>query len=200
MSANHDSYGETDADQLGRLASRHRPRLRRATTATMALLGLVLVLAACGGSKSPAGAGGGSSSAELAKFEAYARCMRSHGISDFPDPTTSGGVGITLNGGRGSDLDPNDPRFKTANRACQSLAPSAHAAPAPSAQKIAAEVKWARCMRARGLPNFPDPNGRGAFDSSKFDENSPAFQFASKACQSLENDLGAVSAVPGHGR
>jgi hypothetical protein len=200
MRGKHDNCVDADAAQLGRMDPFQRPQLRRATTVTMALLGLVLILAGCGGSKSPAGAGGASSSAELAKFEGYARCMRSHGISDFPDPSTSGGVGITLNGGRRSDLDPNNPRFKTANRACRSLAPAAHPAPAPSPQKIAAEVKWARCMRAHGLPSFPDPNGQGTFDSSKFDESSPASQSATKACQSLANDLGAVSAVPGHGR
>ena len=41
-------------------------------------------------------------------------------------------------------------------------------------------------MRAHGLPGFPDPNSEGAFDSSRFDENSPAFQTASNACKSLQ--------------
>src|SRR5579863_1798051 len=131
---------------------------------TLALL--VLLAAGCGGSKSPGAAGGGSPSLVMAKFEAYATCMRSHGIPDFPDATTSpgGGVSFQINGGPGSDLNRNNPTFKAANQACQSLLPSGGSqAPAASPQKIAAEVKWAQCMRSHGLPNFPDPNSQGAF-------------------------------------
>jgi peptide-methionine (S)-S-oxide reductase len=45
----------------------------------------------------------------MGQFLAYTRCMRGHGVSDFPDPTTSpgGGVGIQINGGPGSDLNPD---------------------------------------------------------------------------------------------
>jgi hypothetical protein len=65
--------------------------------------------------------------------------MRSHGISDFPDPTTSpgGGVGIQIHGGPGSDLGRNNPRFRAANQTCRSLQPgsgqvgSMHALPRP---------------------------------------------------------------------
>jgi hypothetical protein len=201
MRGDHADHVEADAGQLEHHCPRPRPQLRPTAIASAALLALVVLVAGCGGAKAPGGAAVGSSGI-AAKFEAFAKCMRSHGISDFPDPTTGpdGSVGITLNGGRGSDLDPNNPRFKSAQQACRSLAPAAHPAPAPSAQKIAAEVKWARCMRAHGLPSFPDPNGQGAFDSSKFDESTPAFQSASKACQSLANDMGSVTAVPGHGR
>jgi hypothetical protein len=67
-----------------------------------------------------------------------------------------------------------------------------------SAQKLAAEVKWALCMRSHGLPGFPDPNSQGAFDSSRFNDRSPSFQTASKACQAL-GPTGPISAVPGNG-
>ena len=60
----------------------------------------------------------------------------------------------------------------------------------------AAEVEWARCLRTHGVPSFPDPDPRGAFDSSKFDDGSPAFQAASKACVT-QKPPGAVQAVPG---
>ena len=61
-----------------------------------------------------------------------------------------------------------------------------------------AEVEWARCLRAHGVPGFPDPDRRGAFDSSKFDDGSPAFQAAAKACVA-QQPAGAVEAVPGSG-
>ena len=60
----------------------------------------------------------------------------------------------------------------------------------------AAELEWARCLRTHGVPSFPDPDRRGAFDSSRFDDGSPAFQAASKACAS-QQPAGAVAAVPG---
>ena len=85
-----------------------------------------------------------------------------------------------------------------ADQACQSLLPGGGQAPPLSAQKLAAEVKWAQCMRAHGLPGFPDPNAQGAFDSSRFDHSSPAFQTANKACKALE-PTGPISAVPGNG-
>jgi hypothetical protein len=184
--------------ELARGPDRRRPLPARRTAATMAaLLGLAVLAAGCGGSHGP-GIAGSSSGGLAAQFLAYARCMRSHGVSDFPDPATSGGgVGIVLQGGPGSDLNPNNPRFKAANQACRSLQPAAHPAPTPSGQKIGAEVRWARCLRAHGLPNFPDPNGQGAFDSSKFDDSSPAFQTARNACRSLEAAVGSVQAVPG---
>jgi hypothetical protein len=61
-----------------------------------------------------------------------------------------------------------------------------------------AELQWARCLRAHGVPGFPDPNRSGAFDSSRFDDTSPAFQAAAKACAS-QQPAGAVEAVPGRG-
>jgi hypothetical protein len=166
------------------------------------LFGLVLTAAGCGGSKSPGIAGGGgSSSGALAEFEAHSSCMRSHGIPDFPDPTTSpgSGVAIQMHGGPGSDLNRNNPRFIAADKACRGLLPSGGQAPAPlAAEKIAVEVRWARCMRSHGLPGFPDPNSQGAFDSSKFGENSPTFQTASKACGSMQ-PAGPTPVVPGRG-
>jgi hypothetical protein len=44
----------------------------------------------------------------------FAGCMRSHGISDFPDSMQITGQG---------DLNPNNPRFQAATKACQPLQP-----------------------------------------------------------------------------
>ena len=179
----------------------HLPRLVRIASVTAVLVGLGLVAVGCGGSKSPGTAGGSGSSMGLAKYEAYASCMRRHGIPDYPDPTTSpgGGVAIQIHGGPGSDLNRHNPTFIAADETCRSLLPSGGQAPAAlSAQKVADEVRWARCMRSHGLPGFPDPNSQGAFDSSKFDENSPAFQTASEACGSVQPS-GPTPVVPGRG-
>jgi hypothetical protein len=159
------------------------------------LLGLALLTAACGASNGPAIASSGSTKA---RFLGYARCMRRHGISDFPDPTTpaGGGVAFSIDGGPGSDLNPANPTFKTANQTCRPLLPSGQQASTQSSPKITAEVRWARCLRSHGVPNFPDPNSQGAFDSAKFNDNSPAFKAANKACNSLQ-PTGPISAVAG---
>jgi hypothetical protein len=57
--------------------------------------------------------------AQLLKFSV---CMRAHGISDYPDPTSKG-IRISIRKGMPSDLDPNNPRLQSAEKACQHLAP-----------------------------------------------------------------------------
>jgi hypothetical protein len=55
----------------------------------------------------------------------------------------------------------------------------------PSAE--AALVKFSACMRADGVPNFPDPTGGGIHisSSSGINPNSPAFQTARSKCRRL---------------
>ena len=53
------------------------------------------------------------------------QCMRDHGIKDFPDPSSSGGrISMSINGSAGSDLNPNDPLFQAAQKACMPNAPT----------------------------------------------------------------------------
>jgi hypothetical protein len=49
----------------------------------------------------------------------FAQCMRSHGVSNFPDPQLGGGH-VTIRGQTPIDL--NSPAFKAAQQACQPLA------------------------------------------------------------------------------
>jgi hypothetical protein len=193
--SNHERHVEREKP-LGDSPGRSLPG-RRPAAMIAALLGLAVLAAGCGGSNDHTPGSSGSSGAAMGQFLAYTRCMRSHGVSDFPDPTTSpgGGVGIQVNGGPGSDLNPDNPTFKAAKQTCRALLPGGEQPAALSAPKTAAEVKWARCMRAHGLPSFPDPNAQGAFDSSKFDESSPAFSTASNACRSLQ-PTGPTPVVP----
>ena len=51
----------------------------------------------------------------------YARCMRAHGVTHFPDPNPGGGIQATAS--PGGDLDPNNPIYKAANRACTHYMP-----------------------------------------------------------------------------
>jgi len=51
----------------------------------------------------------------------YSACMREHGIADFPDPAADGS--LQLQSSPGSDLDPDNPTFQSANEACKHLLP-----------------------------------------------------------------------------
>jgi hypothetical protein len=114
---------------------------------------------------------------------AHARCMRAHGISNFPDPDANGN--LQLNADAGSDLDPNNPRFKAADSACKSLLPPRKAPPKDLKAKT---LKYARCMRAHGISDFPDPGPDGtlqiqATPGSDLDPNNPQYKAANDACK-----------------
>jgi hypothetical protein len=117
---------------------------------------------------------------------AYARCMRVHGIADYPDPDSHGG--LPLGGGpSGSDLDADSPAYQHATQACVSLLPgSAAAQQHTQAQMGAAALGFARCMRAHGISGFPDPNADGQFPEAQMrglGKGSPLFNAAQQACQ-----------------
>jgi hypothetical protein len=128
----------------------------------------------------------------------FSVCMRSHGVTEFPDPTVgSNGLpsfGPTLNVNGGA------PVYNAADRACKKDLPSL--APHTSAAKAtanAAALKYAACMRSSGVPNFPDPNGQGKIQINNatgvLDASSPQFQKAQTACKSLENGFAEQSSV-----
>lgn len=65
--------------------------------------------------------------------------------------------------------------------------PTTSAASASSPKKPDAAA-FAQCMRAHGVPQFPDPNSQGKFiftQGEGVNPSSPAFQTASQACKSL---------------
>jgi hypothetical protein len=173
-------------------------RLRRARPAVLALAGFALLAAACGGgSNGPRVAQIGSGSTTTVKAAsqtgskkgvalAYSRCMRSHGIHDFPDPNSDGEIQISVDLGSGSDLGPDNPQFKVASQACKALAPS-EGTPAQQAQRKAAALEYSKCMRSHGIHDFPDPNSSGGLEiqatpGGDLDPNSPQFVAAQKAC------------------
>src|SRR5579862_5527039 len=80
---------------------------------------------------------------------AFARCMRSNGVPNFPDPSSGGGVTITS----GNGIDPGSPQFQSAQRACQKYLPAEKApSPAQVAKMQANLLKFSACMRSHGVP------------------------------------------------
>ena len=185
--------------------------VRRTAATIAASLGLAVLAAGCGGSNAPGVPGAGShnsnhtrassSHGAIAQLLAYARCMRSHGISDFPDPTTTGGgISISQHGGPGSDLNPQSLAYRSAQQSCGHLLPAGgHGSAQPTAHDTAQMLHVSQCMRQHGIAGFPDPtqsspsnvadygvviNRDGAFFAipKSIDVNSPAFKQAATAC------------------
>ncbi len=151
--------------------------------------GLALALAGCGGgAASSSTTGSGDSTSALA----FAQCMRSHGVPNFPDP----GTGRSVNAAPGSGLDPAAPAFQSAQSTCNKLVPGggprSGPAPAPSASDLHAALVWAECLRKHGVPDFPDPStsgNQGLFFRGivfavrpGFNPQAPAFKQAQAAC------------------
>src|ERR1700676_3507557 len=70
--------------------------------------------------------GSGPSAQDRQAMLAFAACMRTHGVPDFPDPNfSSGGAGIVDGSGSQppADMRPDSPQFQAAMAACQSKMP-----------------------------------------------------------------------------
>ena len=145
--------------------------LRRDGCIAAVLLCLTTFAAACGGSPSPST---GSTSSNLA----YAQCMRAHGVRNFPDPGGNGQFVLT-------GIDTQTPQFQAALAACK--AAYANAAPGQNANAPASGLKFARCMRAHGVANFPDPaaNDQNISSISQGSGQTPVFQRALTTCRPL---------------
>lgn len=126
------------------------------------------------------------SPAEDTQALAYARCMRAHAVSNFPDPI----AGHKAQFPDSPIFDSRAPVVVSAGRACKAqLAAIIGNGAGPSTNQNGAFLEYARCMRAHGVPNYPDPtyakNGRPTgpdFASDGIDTQAPAFTNAAKAC------------------
>jgi hypothetical protein len=152
-----------------------------------AMLGIV-VLAACGSSATTNASGDSSTSTAYQKALAYAQCIRTHGVPNYPDPNSKGQFIIQ----NGSSAPPSVSATvaNAAAKACQKLLPPSMAQGPPKgsqgAKATGQGLKFAACMRSHGEPSFPDPASNGAFTlPSGMNAESSQFQAAEKACQSL---------------
>jgi hypothetical protein len=177
----------------------HMPmqRMQRSRVALVvcATICSTIAIGACGSSNRPTQTADGSDpSASLVKFSA---CMRSHGVPDFPDPSTTetpNSFGIDgYNFNLPANLSLQSPAYVAANQVCSNIIGGGGGGPARN-PAFAARAKrsglaHAVCMRQHGVPNFPDPiihiSGAGVTATSGgrgLDPQSPAFQRAQKIC------------------
>jgi hypothetical protein len=160
-------------------------RQSRWSFALAPLLVVVLAVAGCGGGSSNNSSAASTGGTDTSRAVQAAQCMRAHGVTNFPDPTTAGP-------GAKEGIDPNSPTFQAAMTACRQYFPPGAPTPAQSAQHEADLLRFAQCMRAHGVPNFPDPSSQGDFNftGTGIDPNSPAVLAAGRTCLPTAN--GAV--------
>ncbi len=171
--------------------------------ATAAIVAATMI-AACGSSSPSSAASSTSDShptqAQIQQGEqdavAFAACMRSHGVADFPDPTTSPHEFKDA-------LETKTLAFRTAETACQHLLPRggqhSQSAP-PSRAQLAAELAFARCLRGHGFPSFPDPTSSGELThetlaSAGINLHQPAVVQAADACVGVTHGFLTRAAV-----
>lgn len=160
------------------------------------ILACGLAVAACGASS-----GGPSTAASKGYSQAleFSKCMRSHGVSNFPDPSTGGG-GVQLSIGPGSGINPRSPAFQSAQASCKHLMPGGGPGSGPPNPQVKVHfLQISECMRAHGISDFPDPRSgsppsTGAYSAvmagpgfylaipSAINPQSPAFEQAAAAC------------------
>jgi hypothetical protein len=129
------------------------PRAR----AAIALTSVTILAAGCGSTgPTPSTPTTPSQIAQAAK---YTKCLRQHGLSNFPDPkaiTENGTPTVTIAFPAGST---NAPQFNAATGACNHLYPRQNQGGNRiiGADGPAHMLAFARCVRRHGVADFPDP-------------------------------------------
>jgi hypothetical protein len=161
-----------------------RPATRTAAT-IITTIGLALLAAACGSSPSSAGSAGSPNTGGPAASQqvAFARCVRAHGVPNFPDPDSSGKFSKQAL----QQLGVSKSRLRAAINPCSHLLPGQAPITVQDQQDY---LKAASCMRSHGIAEFPDPtfsSGSASFTmpTPGVNTSSPQFTRAEQICRRL---------------
>ena len=150
-----------------------------------------------------AGCGGGSPRSTTAATTmqtgalAFARCMRSHGLSTWPDPDSSG----VFDKSKLRQLGYSEPRVRSIEMsACSHFLPGPQGTAQQQHTRFAAMLSFANCMRARGFQAFPDPTSQGELTpqmvtAAGIDLHQPKLLNAGLACVPLTHGLLTRTAI-----
>jgi hypothetical protein len=189
--------------RVARRPRRVRPPAARTAAAIIAAAALAMLAAACSSPSSVSGSPNSGRSANSPSAVGYSACMRSHSVPNFPDPTGTGGIPKES----AQHLGVSDSQFTAAQQACQHLLPTyggsltagslqqcyeADVCPQALVQHaVNAGREFARCMRSRGVPDWPDPTidseGRPAFNIRVPRPAPPQVGAAISECERLEH-------------
>ena len=182
---------------MGRLRRAWPPIVRTAAVIT-ATSALALLAAACGGAPGSHVAQLGSTTTKSSTSSwaaaaqqngmlAFSRCMRSHGVPNFPDPNSSG----ALPKRQVDQLAASSPQFPPAHRACEHLLSNGGQPTQAQVQQAWNDMRnFAHCMRSHGVPDWPDPttdsSGQPVFDlRGRIAPDSPQIDAKSGICDYL---------------
>lgn len=177
------------------------------------MVGGAITAAGCGtAAKPPPNAGNGSPKDDVSAAYKFSRCMRDHGVTNFPDPRVVSSPGHQSVGIAVTPTLTGSPAFKSAQKACQGIMPGPGPGGngGPSPQQMAAHVKgmvsFASCMRSHHVPTFPDPTTQGQLtpamlSAAGIDLHAPAFRAAAIACvPASEGQLNAAQVAHALGK
>jgi len=168
------------------------------TAAALTTVSLAVLVAACGGSPSSAGSGSSSTTASAASSPSaigYSHCMRSHGVPDFPDPSSDGAVPkVSV-----QQLGVSSSQYQAAQKDCQSLLPAGSDdmfPPGELRQLLPGMLRFSQCVRAHGEPNWPDPtvnsSGQPGFNLVGLSGVDPTSQAVTECQHLLPSALGGL--------
>jgi len=178
---------------------------------------LALLVAACGGPSSKGSGGstnsGGSTAARSTNSQAvaYAHCMRSHAVPNYPDPEPGRTLPDGLPKTGPQQLGVSASQYQAALQACHHLLPTGggsqqqenecmpnnDCSAALTQQILAADRTLARCMRTHGVPSFPDPTTDGGSASPYFPISTAGISESASRTSTFTHELNECSRVAG---
>ena len=169
-------------------ARRRRPWLRAGPLSAVVAVATLLTVACSGSSAGADTFLGGTYTQALA----YTKCMRSHGVPEFPAPDGQG----NFSNSQIESIIQHNPHERDAFQACRMLLPNEGTGLTVTQlqtiqqQNLRNAVKAAHCMRAHGIVNFPDPAGSTQSSgvnwqpvaAAHLNLNTPSYAAAFKIC------------------
>jgi len=129
-------------------------------------------LAGCkGGSASPTASASASRQQLLALGQQWVQCLRGHGLTRMPDAQLSQDGYLQFPPVSGYNWKEDLGKHRSIIDACQSIEDTYPPNAFRPRQQFTADdlhklAEYAKCVRAHGIPAFPDPNAAGEFDLS----------------------------------
>lgn len=155
------------------------------------------LVAVCAASLLGGGCGSGSSTTAATTTQngalAYARCMHSHGVPNFPDPTGGNNKQAVVSALQAV----GNSQAQAAETACMHVnggSPGTGQSAGQSQAHTGALLAFARCIRSHGFPNFPDPTRSGQLThemlaTAGINLHQPAVLQAGDACVSITHGV-----------
>lgn len=125
-----------------------------------ALALVALIGAGCSNAPSETGTGTTKKVSDQDRAVKFSECVRGHGVPHFPDPNAKGEYVF------GIDVSPAV--WTKAVDACKDLEPPGALSSKRSPKQQSDALRFAECVRANGVKDFPDPaNGQPLIDTTK---------------------------------